>query len=129
MILNKETISAFKDGQIIGIPFPVTRGFTFTSVKKMWGEPERVIDNEDIHDYVYTKKGRKIIFTEDELKTIYDTIVEVKIGKESLFHQMGKPSEQSKKGGTLYYDEGQYIAMFHHETKDLWTLILRKKMN
>lgn len=58
VILDKKTVSLFKEGKVKGVPFSLD-DFPVKQVTKKWGSPNEQIDYEDIQDYVYKKMDRK----------------------------------------------------------------------
>jgi hypothetical protein len=128
VFLDEETIELFKEGKIKGIPFPIDKNFPISDVEKQWGEPEKVIDHEDIHDYIYTRNGRRVIFVEDELKQVFYYKIEMIIDRKELLKRMGNPSEGNKKSShVLIYYMGDYQVQFESSVEDKWWLIVTKK--
>jgi hypothetical protein len=124
VILDKKTISLFKEGKINGIPFPL-KGFPMQDVREKWGEPDKQIDNEDIQDYVYIKKKQEITFTVDETDMVnyYQIVLDMSLNE--VNERLGNKKTITKSTKSLNYPMGKYNLFVKRLPNEQTDIILR----
>ncbi|KQL51211.1 hypothetical protein AN964_19650 [Heyndrickxia shackletonii] len=127
VVLDKDTINQFKMGTIKGIPFKQDDRTPIDEITKNWGKPDKIIDNEDIKDYVYVKKGQKITFVVDETNIAYITLVELNMSIKEANKRLGNLHKVKMTTKILQYPEGNYIVQIESLSNNKIWLSLRKK--
>lgn len=127
VVLDKDTISQFKKGTIRGVPFKQDGRTPIDEITKKWGNPDKIIDNEDIQDYVYIKQGQKITFVVDETNIAYITLVELNMSIKEANQKLGNLHKVKKTTKILQYPEGDYILQMESLSNNRVWLSLRKK--
>lgn len=128
-VLNGESKVDLEKGIITGTPLRLDNVIGMEDVKKVWGEPEKIYDHEDIQTYQYNIKDRKIMIDEDEMGALYIFQVEVGITREEILHYMGEPKEGKKTGKRLVYHDTDFRIAFEKNDEpqdndlETWRLI------
>jgi hypothetical protein len=126
-VLTKDMIQLFEKGKIKGIPFQAGKAFTMADVEEQWGKPDKMIDNEDIHDYVYNRNGHVVVFMEDENRKVFLFKVYFALTRNEIYEAMGTPAiGKIKTGHVLIYYRGDYKVQFERTTEHKWSIILFK---
>ncbi|MEH7076633.1 hypothetical protein [Neobacillus drentensis] len=126
VVLNKETVKGLEKGILKGTPLRLDQKIHLADVEKVWGKYEEMQDHEDIHTYIYTKKNRRVVIDEEELKTLYLFQVEVGITREEILQKMGNPTEGKQTGEKLVYQKRDYRITFRNIDEKTWNLIMYK---
>lgn len=127
VVLDKDTISQFKQGIIKGIPFKQDGHTPIAEITKKWGKPDKIIDLEDLHDYVYIKNGQKITFVVDEMNIAYITLVEFDMSLKEANQKLGNLHKVKKSSRFLSYPAGKYVVQVEYLSKNKVWLKLQKK--
>ncbi|MGG0386139.1 DUF4309 domain-containing protein [Priestia filamentosa] len=126
VILDKETVSLFKEGKVKGFPFSLD-DFPVKQVTKKRGSPNEQIDYKDIQDYVYKKNGQKIIFTVDELDTVNYFRVELNMSLREANEKLGNRYKVKNLSREFIYPMGTYKLRIDRLSKERVLVSLDKK--
>lgn len=131
--LNTALVKSLKQGEISGTPLSLNDGFSLTDVKKVWGDPDRHIDREEVQSYVYQKNGQTFQIDDnietdafkDQKHYKYSFVVHLKATREKIVKEMRMSPKINGKRLLQYHYNGHVIQFEQDGTKNNWLMFYR----
>lgn len=131
--LNTALVKSLKQGEISGTPLSLNDKFSLTDVKKVWGDPDRHIDREEVQSYVYQKNGQTFQIDDnietdafkDQKHYKYSFVVHLKATREKIVKEMRMSPKINGKRLLQYHYNGHVIQFEQDGTKNNWLMFYR----